>query len=64
MFDYDTWLATPPKAYQEPYEDEDAIYDQWVEDEILKRARNMELEFIWRLAHQLDKDTFLKCMVC
>lgn len=40
MFDYDTWLATPPKAYQEPYEDEDAIYDQWVEDEILKGEYN------------------------
>lgn len=28
MFDYDTWLSTPPKPYQEPYEDEDAIYDR------------------------------------
>ena len=41
MFDYDTWLSTPPKAYREPYEDEDAIYDQWVEDEIL---RNQEIK--------------------
>lgn len=36
MFDYDTWLSTPPEAYSESYEDEDAIYDQWVEDEILR----------------------------
>lgn len=36
MFDYDTWLSTPPKPYQEHYEDEDATYDQWVEDEILR----------------------------
>lgn len=35
MMDYDTWLSTPPKPYQEPYEDEDAIYDQRVDDEIL-----------------------------
>lgn len=35
MFDYDTWLSTPPKPYKEPYEDEDAEYDRWVEDEIL-----------------------------
>lgn len=40
MFDYDTWLSTPPQPYQEPYEDEDAIYDQWVEDEILKGEYN------------------------
>ena len=37
MFDYDTWLSTPPKPCQEPYEDEDAIYDQWAEDEILRK---------------------------
>lgn len=34
MFDYDTWLSTPPKPYQELYENEDAIYDQWVEDNL------------------------------
>lgn len=34
MFDYDTWLSTPPKPYREPYEDEDAEYDRWVEDNL------------------------------
>lgn len=34
MLDYDTWLSTPPKPYSEPYEDEDAEYDQWVEDNL------------------------------
>ncbi len=29
----------------------------------LKRRERMELEFIW-LAHQLDKETFLKFMTC
>lgn len=40
MFDYDKWLSIPPEPYQEPYEDEDAIYDKWVDGEILKGEYN------------------------
>ena len=33
---YDDWLATEPETYREKEVDEDAGYDRWVDDEILK----------------------------
>lgn len=35
-FDYDRWLSTPPKPYQEPEEDddEDEAYDSWVDKQL------------------------------
>lgn len=33
---YDDWLAREPEPYREKEVDEDAEYDQWVDDEILK----------------------------
>ena len=33
---YDDWLATEPEPYREKEVDEDAEYDQWVDDEILR----------------------------
>lgn len=29
MFDYDTWLSTPPEPLSEPDVDEDRAYDEW-----------------------------------
>lgn len=38
---YDDWLAREPEPYREKEVDEDAEYDQWVDDEIL---RNQEIK--------------------
>lgn len=53
MFDYDTWLSTPPKPYQEHYEDEDATYDQWL-------ATSMELTGHEKVDTTLFKVSFRK----
>lgn len=34
MFDYDTWLSTPPEYDESKEVDEDIAYDRWVDENL------------------------------
>ena len=49
MFDYDTWLSTPPEPWSEPDVDEDEAYDRWKDEQVQPMDRERyEDNAYWR----------------
>lgn len=49
MFDYDTWLSTPPEPLSEPDVDEDEAYDRWKDEQVQPMDRERyEDNAYWR----------------
>ncbi|HFU3818978.1 TPA: hypothetical protein ACGO74_000179 [Streptococcus suis] len=63
MFDYDTWLSTPPDppvSIWELDEDEDSAYDEWIDKEMLNANDRMNWAQKAKITAYLRHAAFLK----